>query len=150
LSDRCECWFRGQPQGFTLRRVRRGTSTPCVRGSDACDWPPCEARKRDVFTLRIAKELTGFRRFSRVNRRRVLRRVMARLGTQALRPPRMSSSPEGLSRQLGRSMRVAVPGSNLGSGFAEYGTKRALHVSAVLTRATGCLVQRESGDVSRA
>lgn len=75
---------------------------------------------------------------------------MARFRARALRPPQRSSSPEGLSRQLEQSMRVVVAGSNPSSRVAEHEKERALLAGAVSTCATGCLVQRESGDVSQA
>jgi hypothetical protein len=37
---------RGIEPGFTVRRVREGTSTPRGRGSNSCAWLPCAARKR--------------------------------------------------------------------------------------------------------
>jgi len=73
---------------------------------------------------------------------------MARFWIQALRPPRKSSSPEGLSVNLGD--RCEWSGVKAGFHLAEYGKERALLVGVVSTRATGRLARRESGDVSQA
>jgi len=62
----------------------------------------------------------------------------------------MSSSPEGLSRQLERSMRIVVGGQTRDCGLQSTGRNEHSLVSVVPTRATGCLMQRESGDVSQA
>ena len=47
-------------------------------------------------------------------------------------------------------MRTGERGVKPAFKFAEYGKERALLAGAVLTRATGCLAQPESGNVSQA